>query len=113
PAEPSRTPTTVRPPSEGRMTTAYQHIHGLVMEAVKNGSIDPSGDTEVVRGQIAEIVRVYQRDAYASETRLALSKPAETVDRLVRAVCGLGELGELLDDPQIEEIHIQGRRISY
>jgi pilus assembly protein CpaF len=93
--------------------TAYQHIHGLVMDAVKNGNIDPSADADIVRGQVAEIVRLYQRDAFASETRLALSKPTETVDRLVRAVCGLGELGDLIDDPQIEEIHVQGRRISY
>ena len=95
------------------MTTAYQHIHGLVMEAVKNGTIDPSADPAVVRGRVAEIVRVYQRDAYASETQLALSKPTETVDRLVRAVCGLGELGDLLEDQQVEEIHVQGRRIIY
>ena len=95
------------------MTTAYQHIHGLVMEAVKDGTIDPSADPDVVRSRVAEVVRLYQRDAYASETRLALSKPTETVDRLVRAVCGLGELGELLDDPDVEEIHIQGRRIIY
>src|SRR5690606_9844327 len=54
----------------------------------------------------------YQRRAHLGEVRL-LADPAATVERLARSVTGRGPLVQLLELPAIEEVFIEGDRLTY
>ncbi|HXF36784.1 MAG TPA: ATPase, T2SS/T4P/T4SS family [Actinomycetota bacterium] len=61
---------------------------------------------------MAEAVEEYQRLAHVGEARPLRSAP-EMVDRLIRSISGFGALTELLADPHVEQIFIEGARVSY
>lgn len=92
--------------------TAYELISRSALERVEQRRIDPGSDPEAVRTAVQEAVEEYQRLAHVGEAR-PLRSAAEMVDRLIRSISGFGALTELLADAQVEQIFIEGARVSY
>ena len=91
---------------------AYHEIRRKALERIDGSGVDPEHDT----GRLLELLRAtvddYQRSAHLGEGR-SLADPEATVQRLLRSVSSFGPLGELLDRLDVEEIFIEGDRVSY
>lgn len=94
-------------------TTAYRMLRADAMRRVQAGELDPQGDRGIVRAALTATVAEYQDRAHLDDHLTALSDPQGMVDRLLLAVCEYGPLTSLLERADIEEIQIQGARISY
>jgi len=84
-------------------------IESEVRELVRRRGIDPWTDTEQTRGLILEAVADYEERA-ARGALPALRDPEDTVRRLLDSVAGFGELQVYFDDPEVEEIWLNGPR---
>jgi pilus assembly protein CpaF len=91
---------------------AYQEIRRKALERIDGSGVDPERDT----AQLVELVRAavddYQRSAHLGDGR-SLADPEATVRRLLQSVSAYGPLGELLDREDVEEIFIEGDRVTY
>lgn len=93
--------------------TAYSIIRQRVLDAVEAGDIVPTGDRDAVRDGIAEVVRAYQAEAHTGDEHPPLSDIDRMVERVLESVVDFGPLTGLLARDDVEEILIQGSRISY
>lgn len=91
---------------------AYDRIRRRAMALVEEQRVDPSGEREDVRRVVATAVEEYQRRAHLGEGR-TLRNPGEMVDRVVRSLADFGPLTELLERSDIEEVFIEGARVTY
>ncbi|MBA2528710.1 MAG: CpaF family protein, partial [Euzebyales bacterium] len=74
--------------------------------------VDPAGDVEAVRSAVVEAVEAYQRRAHLGDGA-ALRDPRDMVARLLRSITAYGALTDLLSRPDVEEVFIEGPRVSY
>lgn len=93
-------------------TDAYQEIRRRALERIDGAGIDPNDDSGPLIQLLEETVEDYQRMAHLGEGR-SLANPEATVQRLYRSVSAHGPLGELLDRDDVEEIFIEGDRVTY
>jgi pilus assembly protein CpaF len=91
---------------------AYEEIRLRALSLVEENRIDTGSDREVVRSIVARAVDEYQRRSNLGENR-ALRHPADMVERVVRALADLGPLTDLLARTDIEEVFIEGGRVTY
>ncbi|HKX76411.1 MAG TPA: ATPase, T2SS/T4P/T4SS family [Acidimicrobiia bacterium] len=94
------------------LAPAYEEIRRRALELVEAGRLDPAGDREAIRQVVAGAVDEYQRRAHLGQGR-ALHDPRQMVDRVLRSVADYGPLTELLSRHDIEEVFIEGGRVSY
>jgi pilus assembly protein CpaF len=91
---------------------AYHEIRRQALARIDGAGVDPERDS----GRLLELLRAtvddYQRNAHLGEGR-SLTDPEATVQRLVRSVSSLGSLGDLLERDDVEEIFIEGDRVTY
>ncbi|HEX6947510.1 MAG TPA: ATPase, T2SS/T4P/T4SS family [Acidimicrobiia bacterium] len=90
----------------------YEVLRREALERIDDKGIDPLRDPAATRELLRRTVDEYQRRAHLGEVRL-LADPAATLERLTRSVTGRGPLVELLESPSIEEVFIEGDRITY
>jgi pilus assembly protein CpaF len=93
------------------MTDAYRQLRALVLERVETSRVDTE-DVDRVRAVAVEAVDTYQRNATLTGER-RLSDPDLMVERLVRSIVGLGPLTPLLRRDDVEEVFIEGARVTY
>jgi pilus assembly protein CpaF len=91
---------------------AFDALRAEVLAAIDERGLDPAADTESVRAVAAAAVTRYQRGAHLGEA-VPLHDPDATAERLVRAIVSFGPLSELLARPDVEEVFIEGARVSY
>ena len=91
---------------------AYDAIRREVHVRIDRRRLRPDVDLEAVRGEVGATVDEYQRAAMLGE-HLPLSDPSELADRVLRSITDLGPLTELLARRDVEEIFIEGPRVSY
>ena len=94
------------------MTTAYDEIRQAVLHRLERDRLDPDRDTTAVRGVVDHVVADYQRRAQVGEAR-PLGSADEMAGRIHRAVTAWGPLTELLERPDVEEIFIEGGRVTW
>ncbi len=91
---------------------AYHEIRQRALERIDGSGLDPQRDT----GRLIELLRAtvddYQRQAHLGESR-SLIDPDATVRRLLQSVAFFGPLGDLLERDDVEEIFIEGARVTY
>lgn len=94
---------------------AYAIIRRQVLARVEAGEIVPSGDRATVRNRIAEVVRAYQTEANVgtADSHPPLGDIDGMVERVLASVVDFGPLTALLDRDDVEEILVQGARVSY
>ncbi len=91
---------------------AYNAIRRRALETIDNAGIDPSTDGERLIQLLEEAVEEYQRKASLGQGK-SLANPKATVARLLQSVSADGPLGQLLERTDIEEIFIEGDRVSF
>jgi len=91
---------------------AYHEIRRQALDRIDDSGVDPERDT----GRLVELLRAtvdeYQRNAQLGKGR-SLADPEATLRRLFQSVASFGPLGDLLDRDDIEEVFIEGDRVTY
>lgn len=82
-------------------------VSAEVRDLIRARGIDPRTEAAQTRELIAEVVKDYDERTLAGSLPL-LTDPEETGRRILDAVSGFGPLQRYLDDPEIEEIWING-----
>jgi pilus assembly protein CpaF len=93
-------------------TTAYEQIRQVVASTVEDLRLDPARDLDEVRRVISGAVEDYQRKAHLGQGR-ALADTTEMVERVFSAVADYGPFTTLFAQADIEEVFIEGSRVSY
>lgn len=90
----------------------YEKLRREALSRIDGTGLDPIEQAEAVRDLLEATVDEYQQKAHLGGGR-SLADPTATVERLVRAVTGRGPITDLLARPDVEEIFIEGDRITY
>lgn len=93
-------------------SSAYEKLRARAAERIEERRYDADTNPDGVHEVIAEIVEEYQATAHRGINE-PLRDPRDMERRIWQAVAGFGPLTELFDDPRVEEIFIEGPRISY
>ncbi len=92
--------------------SVYHELRHRLAEEIEERKLAPDRDREAIQRLVGDTVRAYQTAAHAGDTR-ALRDPTDMARRLWHAIAGFGPITELLERPDVEEIFIEGDRISY
>jgi len=94
------------------MTSAYETLRSRAAERIEDRKLDADRNPDGVRLAIGEVVDEYRATADRGINE-PLRDPADMERRIWQAVAGFGPLTELFDNNNVEEIFIEGPRISY
>lgn len=92
--------------------SAYEKLRERAAERIEDRKLDAETQSDKVRAAIAEVVDEYQATAYRGINE-PLRDPGDMEHRIWQAVAGFGPLSGLLESTHVEEIFIEGARISY
>lgn len=93
-------------------TDVYETLRREALARIDGTGLDPALQVDEVRHLLETTVDEYQQRAHLGDGR-SLADPGATVERLVRSVTGRGPLHDLLERPDVEEIFIEGDRVTY
>ena len=93
-------------------SSAYEKLRARAAERIEDRKYDADTNPDGVRQAIAEVVDEYQATSHRGINE-PLRDPGDMERRIWQAVAGFGPLTELFDNPRVEEIFIEGPRISY
>jgi pilus assembly protein CpaF len=91
---------------------AYEHIRRRALELVEDRRVEIDVDAGAVRLLVDQAVDEYQRRAHLGDTR-SLRNPVEMAERVARSLTDFGPLTDLLGRSDVEEIFIEGSRVTY
>ena len=91
---------------------AYDAIRREVHVRIDRRRLRPDVDLDAVRSEVGATVDEYQRTAMLGE-HLPLADPSDLADRVLRSITELGPLTDLLARRDVEEIFVEGPRVSY
>jgi len=91
---------------------AYGEIRRDVLAWIERRRLRPEGDLEEVRAEVDRAVDDYQRRAHLG-TEVPLSDPRGLAYRILRSITDFGPLTDLITRRDVEEIFIEGARVSY
>ncbi len=93
---------------------AYEAIRQRVLEHIDAERLDPAHDAARINGVVATAVDEYQALAHQGASgRRALRDPTDMVRRVLRSITHFGALTDLFERPEIEEVFIEGDRVTY
>jgi pilus assembly protein CpaF len=93
-------------------TDAYEMIRRDVHARIDRRRLRVDSDLDAIRTEVADAVAEYQRRATLGD-HLLLADPDDLADRILRSITDLGPLSDLLSRRDVEEIFIEGARVSY
>jgi pilus assembly protein CpaF len=93
-------------------TDAYDAIRRDALASVERRRLEPERQSAEVRAEVERAVDEYQRRARVGDAR-PLGDPDAMVTRVLRSITELGPLSELLERRDVEEIFIEGARVTY
>jgi len=91
---------------------AYDTIRANALAGVERRQLRPDGDLDEVRAEVASAVEHYQARVRAGDG-LPLVAPELMTRRVLRSITDLGPLTDLLARRDVEEIFLEGARVSY
>lgn len=91
---------------------AYEEIRRRAVSMMEQRGVDADGDTSSAQALVEGAVEDYQRRAHLGRTK-ALADPAHMTRRVLRSVTGHGPLTDLLARSDIEEVFIEGSRVTF
>ncbi len=94
------------------MTVAYDDIRRDVLASIERDRVDPSRDGERVRAVVVEAVDRWQQRAQLGAER-PLADPVDMAERILASVTDFGALSELFTRDDVEEVFIEGARVTY
>lgn len=90
----------------------YESLRREALLRLDGTGIDPRSETDAVRELLESTVEEYQRKAHLGDGR-SLADPRATVERLIQSLTGSGPLNQVLDREDVEEVFIEGDRVTY
>jgi pilus assembly protein CpaF len=93
-------------------TNAYDDIRRDVLQRIERNKLDPRSDLHRVRQVVADAVEAYQARAHLGDGR-ALRDPGEMAGRVLRSITDFGPLTDLFARNDVEEIFVEGSRVTY
>jgi pilus assembly protein CpaF len=93
-------------------TDAYEVIRRDALAGVERERLQPVRQPVEVRREVERAVDEYQRRARLGD-ELPLGDPHTMVARVLRSITELGPLSELLERRDVEEIFVDGARVTY
>jgi pilus assembly protein CpaF len=93
-------------------TDVYETLRQEALARLDSTGLDPERDSDAVRQLLGAAVDDYQQKAHLGDGR-SLADPKATVERLVRSVMGRSPLRDLLERDDVEEIFIEGDKVTY
>jgi pilus assembly protein CpaF len=93
-------------------TDAYRAVRDDVHGRIARRRLRPDRDVAEIRDEARAAVDEFERRARLGE-HSPLADPSEMVERVVASITGFGALGELVVRRDVEEIFIEGARVSY
>jgi pilus assembly protein CpaF len=93
-------------------TDAYDVIRREALAGVERRRLAPERQLDDVRAEIERAVEEYQRRARMGD-EVPLGDPHAMVHRVLRSITELGPLSELLARLDVEEIFVEGARVTY
>lgn len=91
---------------------AYERLRSDVVAQLERSRVHPETDPDMVRAAISIAVNEYERRCRLGEVP-ALGDAAQISERIFNVVCGHGPITELIQREDVEEIFVEGDRISY
>jgi pilus assembly protein CpaF len=91
---------------------AYDAIRRDALAGIERNRLQPERQPGEVRAEIERAVDEYQRRAHVGEER-PLGDPRTMVQRVLRSITDLGPLSELLARHDVEEIFVEGARVTF
>jgi pilus assembly protein CpaF len=91
---------------------AYDLIRRDALAGIERRRLEPDRELGEVRTVVERAVDEYQRRARLGD-ELPLGDPAAMVQRVLRSVTELGPLSDLLARRDVEEVFIEGARVTY
>jgi pilus assembly protein CpaF len=98
--------------SAGVATNAYDAIRSDVLRTIERDRLDPHTERDRVRERVTAAVEDYQRRAHLGEGR-ALADTASMVERILTSITDFGPLTELFARDDVEEVFIEGSRVTF
>ena len=92
---------------------AYDTLRRRAAERMGELELDPLSDREGIRAEVDRMVSAYQRRAYAGDGIRPFRDPDQLSDRLMDSLVGYGPLTPIIDRHDIEEVFIEGERITF
>ena len=93
-------------------TDAYEVIRRDALAGIERRRLQPERELAEVRTEVERAVDDYQRRARLGE-EFPLGDPAAMVHRVLRSVTDFGALTDLLARRDVEEIFVEGARVTY
>lgn len=93
-------------------TDVYETLRQVALARLDGSGFDPEVEVSEVRDLLRATVDEYQQKAHLGDGR-SLADPQATVERLVRSVSGRSPLRDLLDRDDVEEIFIEGDKVTF
>jgi pilus assembly protein CpaF len=91
---------------------AYEDIRLQALARIERRRLRADVDTDEVRIEVEHAVDDYQRRAQLGEV-VPLGDPRDMSERVLRSVTDFGPLSELLARTDVEEIFVEGARVSF
>lgn len=92
--------------------SAYEDIRSEAVRIIERRKLDVGEERDLTRHAVVEAVARYQRQADHGGHKPLLDAP-EMIERVLRAVADFGPLTDVLTDQGIEEVFVEGDRVSY
>lgn len=93
-------------------TDAYDVIRHDVLARIERRRLRPEGDLAEVRAEVDAAVEQFQRRAHRGE-ETPLHDPGGMGERVLRSITDFGPMTDLMSRADVEEIFIEGARVSY
>ena len=93
--------------------SAYDTLRRRAAERVSELELDPLTDRDRIRAEVDQLVSAYQRRARAGNGTRPFRDPVHLSDRLIDSLVGYGPLTPIIDRHDIEEVFIEGDRITF
>ena len=94
-------------------TSAYDVIRRITIDRLEEDGLDPLTDRDEITTAVAGAVHGYQEKALGTADRPSLVDPDGMVRRVVASIIAFGPLTDLLDARDVEEVFIEGDRVTF
>jgi pilus assembly protein CpaF len=91
---------------------AYEAIRREAIAGIERRRLQPAAQVGEVRLEIERAIDDYQRRARLGD-EVPLGDPGEMAQRVLRSITELGPLSELLARRDVEEVFVEGSRVTY
>ena len=93
--------------------SAYDILRRRAAERIGELDLDPAKDEKEIRAEVDRLVSAYQRRAYSGNGVRPFHDPVRLSDRMIDSLVGYGPLTPIIDRHDIEEVFIEGERITF